>query len=64
MGNEGKRSRGDHLTATTPDGKIELTEEELGSVSGGAAVTKDTKTKIKFTGTTKDKVESYLEYEF
>jgi hypothetical protein len=37
MSNEGKRSRRDHLTATTPDGKIELTEEELGRVSGGAA---------------------------
>ncbi len=37
MSTEGKRSRRDHLTATTPDGKIELTEEELGSVSGGSA---------------------------
>jgi bacteriocin-like protein len=32
---EAKGSRGDHLTATTPDGKIELTEEELKRVSGG-----------------------------
>jgi bacteriocin-like protein len=58
MSNEGKRSRSDHLTATTPDGRIELTEEELSSVSGGAAVAKDTTFKIKFTSTTKDKVES------
>jgi hypothetical protein len=61
MSNEGKRSPGDHLTATTPDGKIELTEQELGGATGGAAVAKDTTIKIKFTSTTKDKVESFLE---
>jgi hypothetical protein len=59
MSIRGQGSRGDHLTATTPEGKIELTEQELSRVSGGDAVDK---TKIKFTSTTKDKVDSYLEY--
>ena len=36
MGNEGQGSRRDHLTATTPEGKIELTEEELSRATGGA----------------------------
>jgi hypothetical protein len=36
MGNEGQGSRRDHLTATTPEGKIELTEEELSRAAGGA----------------------------
>jgi hypothetical protein len=35
---EAKGSRGDHLTATTPDGKIELTEEELKRASGGIKI--------------------------
>ena len=60
MSKKGRGSRRDHLTATTPDGKIELTEEELGRVAGGA-VAKDptTKVKIHFTATTKDKTEEY-----
>jgi len=32
---QAKGSRGDHLTATTPDNKIEVTEEELKRASGG-----------------------------
>ena len=62
MSKQGKGSHRDHLTATTPDGKIELTEEELSRAVGGAA-TGDKTIKIKFDGTTKDKVESYLEFE-
>ena len=31
-----KSSRRDHLTSTTKDGKIELTEEQLSRVGGGA----------------------------
>ena len=53
---KGQGSRHDHLTATTPDGKIELTEEELSRVSGGAAKA----IKFKFTTTTKDKVDTYF----
>ena len=30
-----QRSRRDHLTSTTKDGKIELTEEQLSRVGGG-----------------------------
>ena len=59
MSKQGKGSRGDHLTSTTPDGKIELTEEELSGVSGGAAAGDAGKTiRFRFTGTTKDKTES------
>ncbi len=32
-----KSSRRDHLITTTEDGKIELTEQELNRVNGGAA---------------------------
>jgi hypothetical protein len=35
MSYEPKSSRRDHLTATTMDGKIELTEEQLSRVGGG-----------------------------
>jgi hypothetical protein len=37
MSYEHKSSRCDHLTSTTKDGKIELTEQELNRVAGGAA---------------------------
>jgi hypothetical protein len=56
MSNEGKRSRGDHLTATTPDGKIELTEEELGSVSGGTGPKMSKYTRVRLE-TLKNKVD-------
>jgi hypothetical protein len=36
MSYEQKSSRRDHLTRTTDEGKIELTEQELRRVSGGA----------------------------
>ena len=35
MNHEQASSRRDHLTVTTKDGKIELTEEQLDRVSGG-----------------------------
>lgn len=35
MSYEQKSSRRDHLTSTTTDGKIELTEEQLSRVGGG-----------------------------
>jgi hypothetical protein len=35
MSYEQKSSRRDHLTFTTKDGKIELTEEQLSRVGGG-----------------------------
>lgn len=35
MSYEPKSSRRDHLTSTTKDGKIELTEEQLSRVGGG-----------------------------
>jgi len=35
MSHEPKFSRRDHLTLTTQDGKIELTEEQLRRISGG-----------------------------
>ena len=64
MSNEGQGSRRDRLTATTPDGKIELTEEELSRVSGGAVAGDLSKTvKFKFITTTKDKVDTYLTYQ-
>jgi bacteriocin-like protein len=57
MSNQGQGSRRDYLTATTPDGKIELTEEELSRVSGGAVAGDHSATaRVKFTSTTKDKV--------
>jgi hypothetical protein len=56
MSNAPKSSR-DHLTATTQDGKIELAEEELSRVTGGATV------KFKFTTTTKDKVDTFLQFQ-
>ena len=36
MSYEQKPLRRDHLTSTTKDGKIELTEEQLSRVSGGS----------------------------
>jgi len=36
MSYEQASSRRDHLTLTTKDGKIELTEEQLDRVTGGA----------------------------
>jgi hypothetical protein len=42
----------DSLLETSKKGDIEVTEQELGKVSGG-----------KFTTTTKDKVDTYLAYE-
>ena len=38
MSYEQKSSRRDHLTSTTTDGKIELTEEQLSRVGGGYKV--------------------------
>jgi hypothetical protein len=35
MSYEQKSARRDHLTSTTKDGKIELTEEQLSRVAGG-----------------------------
>jgi hypothetical protein len=55
MSTEGQGSRRDHLTETTREGKIELTEQELDRATGGAA-------RFKFTTTTKDKVETFLQY--
>ena len=46
----------DSLLETSKKGDIELTEQELGKVSGGTV-------KFKFTTTTKDKVDTYLAYE-
>jgi hypothetical protein len=48
-----KRNSPDTLLKTRKKGDIELTEEELGKVSGGTV-------KFKFTTTTKDKVETYF----
>jgi hypothetical protein len=64
MSNERQGSRRDHLTATTPDGKIELTEEALSRVSAGDAVAGNLSAtvKFKFTTTTKDKVDTYLAF--
>ena len=44
----------DSLLETSKKGDIQLTEQELGKVSGG---------KFKFTTTTKDKVDTFLAYE-
>jgi hypothetical protein len=58
MSNEGLGSRRDHLTATTPEGKIELTEKELCRAVGGFvhkfndAVAGDLSATIKFKFTT------------
>ena len=46
----------DSLLETSKKGDIELTEQELGKVSGGTV-------KFKFTTTTKDKVDTFLAYE-
>lgn len=43
MSYEQASSRRDHLTLTTKDGKIELTEEQLDRVTGGAKVAGNTK---------------------
>jgi hypothetical protein len=53
---KGQGSRHDHLTATTPDGKIELTEEELGRVSGG----RKSAAEFKLVNNTKDKLDTSL----
>jgi hypothetical protein len=53
MTNVAQGSRRDYLTATTNDGKIELTEEELSRAAGG----------LKFNTTTKAKVDTYLTFE-
>jgi hypothetical protein len=50
---QGKRNSPDALLKTSKKHDIELTEEELGKVSGGTV-------KFKFTTTTKDKVETYF----
>jgi hypothetical protein len=47
-----KRNSPDALLKTSKKGDIELTERELGKVSGGTV-------KFKFTTTTKDKVDTY-----
>jgi hypothetical protein len=61
MSTEGKRSRRDHLTATTPDGKIELTEEELSRVAGGIDPGAGSKfSKLKHVINTKDKLDTAL----
>jgi hypothetical protein len=44
----------------TPTG-AELTEAELSGISGGDKVITSTGVKLKFTTTTKDKTETYLE---
>ena len=38
MSHEQKSSRRDHLTFTTQEGKIELTEEQLSRVAGGLKI--------------------------
>ena len=43
MSYEQASSRRDHLTLTTKEGKIELTEEQLDRVTGGAKVSGNTK---------------------
>jgi hypothetical protein len=48
-------------TVVTPAG-AELTEGELGGISGGDKVVAPTGPKFKFTTTTKDKTETFLEY--
>ena len=60
MGTEEKGSGSDRLAATTPEGKIELTEQELNRTTGGTETGQ--KVKIKFTSTTKDKVETFPEF--
>jgi hypothetical protein len=50
---EQPRLSSDSLLETSKKGDIELTEQELGKVSGGG----------KFTTTTKDKIDTYLAYE-
>ena len=47
-----RRNSPDTLLKTRKKGDIEMTEEELGKVSGGTV-------KFKFTSTTKDKVDTY-----
>jgi hypothetical protein len=47
-----RRNSPDTLLKTRKKGDIEMTEEELGKVSGGTV-------KFKFTTTTKDKVDTY-----
>ena len=49
-----RKSSTDTLLKTSRKKDIELTEKELGKVSGGTD-----KVRIHFTSTTKDKVESY-----
>ena len=60
MGDEGQGSRRDHLTATTPEGKIELTEEELSRAAGGAVAGDLSGTdRIRISTTTKAKTEAF-----
>jgi hypothetical protein len=56
-----KRNSPDALLKTSKEHDIELTEEELGRVSGGDSVAGDLSAtvKFKFTTTTKDKVDTY-----
>ncbi len=48
-------SSADDLVKTTKSGDVELSEEELKRVTGGAGA----KVTFKFTTTTKDKIETY-----
>ncbi len=52
-------SSADDLVKTTKSGDVELSEEELKRVTGGDGAT----VKIKFTTTTKDKVDTYLAFD-
>jgi hypothetical protein len=52
VSNERQGSRRDHLTATTPDGKIELTEEALSRVSAGYSGAGNFRVTVKFKFTT------------
>jgi hypothetical protein len=47
MSYEQKSSRRDHLTSTTKDGKIELTEEQLSRVGGGVHLKYQTALKVR-----------------
>ena len=47
MSYEQKSSRRDHLTLTTKDGKIELTEEQLSRVGGGVHLKYQTALKVR-----------------
>jgi len=53
---QGKRNSPDALLKTSEKHDIELTEKELGKVSGG---TLDRRVNVKWTTTTKEKVETF-----